>query len=71
MFDAIICFTDNTKKIIHNVSNYLWGEAEEAVTVEINNASRMFFNMSQVKFIGMKDDIETLMESEEKQDIYD
>lgn len=52
MFDLIICFTDNTKKIIHNVSNYLWGEVEEAVTVEINNASRMFFNMSQVKFIG-------------------
>ena len=63
MFDAIIYFTDNTHIIIHNVSNYLWGEAEEAVTVEINNASRMFFNMSQVKFIGKKDDIETLMKS--------
>lgn len=71
MFDLIIYFTDNTKKIIHNVSNYLWGEVEEAVTVEINNASRMFFNMSQVKFIGKKDDIETLMEDGENGNIYD
>ena len=66
MFDAIIYFTDNTHIIVPNVSNYSWGKVEGAVSVELVDNKRLFFNMSHVKCIGYADTMRTLLKTVSK-----
>lgn len=68
MFDAIIYFTDNTHIIIPNASSYSWGKVEGAVTVDVDN-TRLFFNITHVKYVGRVDKMETLSEAREKEEI--
>lgn len=59
MNGVIIYFTDNTHIIIPDASSYNWGEVEGTVSVLVNK-TRIFFNISHIKCIGITDKMGTM-----------
>lgn len=62
MFDVIVYFTDNSHIIIPNVSTYSWEAVDGAVAVKVDGRW-LFFNKSNVKYVGQADKMGKLVKT--------